>query len=313
MARCALLDDSIPSSYFRVPIPPRSRGLIRINELNPEKITLPMIGPFIDLEAIDRLADGRIVALSERLRCIVGDQGIVAEYDYPLAEIGRRGLEGLAVRELAGGISRVAVLWEGGYPDVGSLHPQLENLIGDRTLAPLIFVHDLARNETVGRVRWNEGVAQFVLQPPKPPGDEPTAQRFRAPGPGLVRRTGNRFRPVGLSNPAQFPERRGSARILAPTGWQRFNAEGKPVGEAFDIAANTPPDIASSNWEGLSWVRRREESGPRPRRARATCSQTPTSSNCPRIGSTPRQSSQSSGNICFVGSSSGFLGRFPMK
>jgi hypothetical protein len=44
----------------------------------------------VDLEAIDVLADGRIVALSERLRSLLSESGIVFQYDDPLSELGER-------------------------------------------------------------------------------------------------------------------------------------------------------------------------------------------------------------------------------
>ncbi|MCP5119133.1 MAG: hypothetical protein GY953_50675, partial [bacterium] len=111
-----VVDDSIPGTFFRVPLTERKPNtVIALNDANPVKVELPRIGIWIDLEGIEVLADGRLVLLSERLRSIVGEDGMVAEYDYPLAEVGRRGLEGLAVRSLPDGSSRIAALWEGGY------------------------------------------------------------------------------------------------------------------------------------------------------------------------------------------------------
>jgi hypothetical protein len=48
----------------------------------------------VDLEAVDILADGRVVALSERLHALVSDGGLVAEYPDFLGEVGGIGLEG---------------------------------------------------------------------------------------------------------------------------------------------------------------------------------------------------------------------------
>jgi hypothetical protein len=54
---------------------------------------------------VDILGDGRIVALSERLRSLISTDDLVVQYDDPLA--------GLAVRRLDADGSQVAVLWEG--------------------------------------------------------------------------------------------------------------------------------------------------------------------------------------------------------
>ncbi len=64
----------------------------------------------VDLEAIDVLADGRVVVISERLRSMVSKDGVVVGYDDPFAEFGERGLEGLAVRKVDDKTSKVAVL-----------------------------------------------------------------------------------------------------------------------------------------------------------------------------------------------------------
>ena len=124
-----IVDDSVPGTYFEIPFPRDTPAgtVIALNEAHPTKVELPKLGIWIDLESVDVLADGRIVVLSERLRSIIGTQGVIAEYDYPLTEIGRRGLEGLAVKPLPGGASRIAVLWEGGAS--GILLLPIENLI----------------------------------------------------------------------------------------------------------------------------------------------------------------------------------------
>ncbi len=249
-----VVDDSVPNAYFRIRMPPGAGPLLDLNSLHPEAVRLPL-GIWVDLESIGRLADGRMVVLSERLRGLADDKGLVVEYDYPLTEYGRRGLEGLAVRALPDGSSRVAVLWEGGYPDLGSLNPQLERQTGGRPLSPIVFIHDIAPGARPGRVRWNEGVGHAFLQVPILEGKEPEVQRFRAPDLVWYR----------------FPEGTGEEqwgflvlissqnRVKPPEylhHWlQRFRVDGTPVGEPLHLADFVPPELARANWEGLCWYR----------------------------------------------------------
>ena len=247
-----IVDDSVNGAYFRVSLNGRTGPLIPLNDSGPVKVDLPRIGVWIDLEGIDVLGDGRVVLLSERLRCLVGEEGVISEYDYPLTDIGRRGLEGVAVRELPDGSSRIAVLWEGGYLDPGSMNPELEERIGTAPLLPQVFVHDLKPGEVTGRVLWDSAVDRCQLQVPIPEGDEPEAQRFRSPD------------LVWCRLPGDQPDNWGFIVILSSQNaalplqflhhWlQRFDMEGRPVGQPLDIAELTPPEIGNANWEGLCW------------------------------------------------------------
>jgi hypothetical protein len=245
-------DDSANGAYFRVPLREGCGPIIPLNDFDPVRVDLPRVGIWVDIEGIDCLADGRIALLSERLRSLVGEEGLIAEYDYPLTEIGRRGLEGLAVRHLADGSSRIAVLWEGGYPDPGSLHPQLETRIGGIPLRPFIFVHDLKPGATVGRVRWHAAVHTFELEVPRPPGDEPEAQRFRSPDLVWYHWPDERPDPWGFI--VLLSSQNAVAEPQFLHHWlQRFNVEGQPVGPPLDIADFVPPELGNANWEGLGW------------------------------------------------------------
>src|SRR5436190_1723956 len=117
-----IVSDATPGAYFSVDVSAESGPLIR---LPPEKVVRHELAggtPLaIDFESVDVLADGRIVALSERLRSLIGESGLVLQYDDPLSELGERGLEGLAVRALSDGVSQVAVLWEGGWIEDGDV------------------------------------------------------------------------------------------------------------------------------------------------------------------------------------------------
>ncbi len=248
-----IVDDSIQGAYFRVSLGQPTIGRpIPLNSLHPEKVPLREVGPWVDLEAIDCLADGRIAVLSERIRGLIGDNGLIAEYDYPLSEFGRRGLEGLAVRRLPNRSSRIAVLWEGGYPDVGSLHPQLQQTVGLKPLLPLIFVHDLAPGAVLGRVRWESGLLRITLHPPVPEGAEPEAQRFRAPDLVWYRW------PHAPGEPWGFLVLLSSQNSVQPQRFlhhwlQRFDLAGQPVGEPLNIADYVPARLGAANWEGLCW------------------------------------------------------------
>src|SRR5262245_46936237 len=91
-----IVDDSDPGAYYRYPIDATGPS-VPIEPSRLVRVQWPEIGLAADLESIDVLADGRIVLLSERLRSLVDEHGVVMEYDDPLTEIGERGLEGLAI------------------------------------------------------------------------------------------------------------------------------------------------------------------------------------------------------------------------
>jgi len=246
-----IVDDSEGSGYFRIRVPDDPGPVIDLNAHNPERIELPY-GPWIDLESIGCLADGRLVVLSERLRGLVCDTGPVAEYDYPLTEFGRRGLEGMAIRPLPDGGSRVAVLWEGGYADRGSLHPQVVDRAGESALQPVLFVHDIAAGASVGRVRWKNAVHAAVLDVPKPAGEEPEAQRFRAPA--LVWHRIPGAEPGEWGFIVVLSSQNGAGKLEFLHHWlQRFDVDGRPVGSPIHMEDIAPADMAHANWEGIAW------------------------------------------------------------
>jgi hypothetical protein len=148
-----IVSDNDPGVFYRWPLSGREEGVLMIEPTHVSRTPFTHAAAALDLEGIDRLADGRVVALSERLRALVDDQGIVAEYGGPLTEFGNRGLEGLAVRPLPNGDSKVAVLWEGGYPEYYLVPDQLKAVVGRLPLRPVIWVHDLPHGQARLMVR----------------------------------------------------------------------------------------------------------------------------------------------------------------
>jgi hypothetical protein len=105
-----IVGDKDSGRFYRFRIPNNSGRAIIIDPEQAMPVDLPNGSLAIDLESIDVLADDRVVVLSERLRALIGMEGVIAEYGTPLTEFGNRGLEGVAVRRLSNGISKVAVL-----------------------------------------------------------------------------------------------------------------------------------------------------------------------------------------------------------
>lgn len=244
-----IADDAEVGAYYRVTMPKSGGPLYNLNHLRPERITIKSPGLGIDIESIGVLADGRVVLLSERLRSLVSDKGIVAEYDSELAEMGKRGLEGLAIRPNADGSSRVAVLWEGGYPDFG----QTPRGGMKGPWKPLIVIHDVPRNRVVGRVRLKDAAATIELDVPDPDKLEiPEAQHFRAPDFCWYQWMQDGKQTLGFL--VLLSSQNGIAKPVFRYKWlQRFNLEGKPVGEPLDLGKIFPKEVAGANWEGLNW------------------------------------------------------------
>jgi hypothetical protein len=169
--------------------------------------------------------------------------GLVVQYDETLNEIAGRGLEGLAVRPRSDGGSWVAVLWEGGYSDPGK-----SEHVDHFPMAPLLVVHDLPAGATGFEHRLEDFPAN-PLDVPVPEGEEPEAQRFRAPDLVWHRLPGGEWGfIVLLSSENRSPDRRYHHRWI-----QRFDQNGKRVGKPVDIETSLPPDMQDLNWEGLGW------------------------------------------------------------
>jgi hypothetical protein len=276
--RLLIAGDHEPGTYYSLPLSDdaleNARTAGRIH-LNPDRLKRHVLaaGPYaIDLEAIDVLADDRIVVVSERLSALLDDDGIVANYGGQIAELGGRGLEGVSVRRLPDGGSRVAVLWEGGYPDTVRVPPALREIVCARSLLPLIVVHDIAPGASNVMLEGSEDVKATALRVPRPPGEEPYAQRFRAPdlvwhelhqvddepvwGFIVLLSSGYSAKP----KPGTKEECPKSAKGK-PLRWcykwlQRFTLGGEPYGEPHDLEGDFPEPLRHVNWEGMSWFER---------------------------------------------------------
>ena len=247
-----VVDDSVSGAYFSVPIAGEKGPLISLQGTRVRRIPLPACPLAPDFEGVDRLADGRLVFLSERLRSLVGEDGLIGEYDSLLGEFANRGLEGVAVRPLSGGVSRIAVVWEGGYPDYASVPWSLRGTAGRQAMRPLVVVHDLNSGVRGVELKMRDARLAVELEVPKPAGEEPEAQRFRAPDLVWTRSPGGSvddwiFLVLIVSQDSV-------ERPQYLYHWlQRFDLTGKPVGEPLDLAQFLPEDISHANWEGLSW------------------------------------------------------------
>ena len=239
--------DDAAGCYYELSISDETAHIHPIDPVCVDEVVWPGADLVSDLEAIDQLNDGRIVVLSEELRCLFGRAmgrdgryDVLVQYDQTVTEFGNRGLEGLAVKSLPDGNSRIAVLWEGGYPVYETLPRELRADVGRKPLRPVVIVHDLPENGSVG---WmDDPLITLHLNVPEPEGRIPGAQRFR--GADLVwhRWTDSTavdgyaegFIVLLTSENSPGPE------STVPKSYrhkilQRFDLEGKAIGEPLDL------------------------------------------------------------------------------
>ena len=241
-----IVDDSQNGAYFRFALAGERGPMIRLTPERLSRVPLPHASMATDLEAINVLSDGRVVVLSERLRALFGQNGMIADYGAPLSEFGKRGLEGLAVRPARNNGSHVAVLWEGGYPDYYQVPEQLRSRVGRQALQPVVQNHLLASGDNGIQVR---GANFVMLDVPVPRGRGRRAQRFRAPDLVWHRQADGAWGFITLLSSMNSVDR--------PTyehHWlQRFSGKGKRIGERLDLDAIVGEKLRGVNWEGLSW------------------------------------------------------------
>lgn len=264
-----LVGDDDPNVVYEIPLPGDSRAVI---PLDASKFRSRRIGGDLDasdLEAVDVLADGRIVALSEDLAAIVDEKGVIVRFGEAMREVGGRGTEGLAVRALPDETSRVAVCWEGGYPSERDLPPDLVPRIAGRSFRPRVAVLDVPAGARDVPLPPLDETFLRELQVPKPPGAEPTAQRFRAADLVWIRLSAEPeqwgFLVLLSSEWARRPEEgdegacskqeNGHAVRYCYRWLQRFTETGEAVGAPLDLEPYFPDELLFANWEGLGWYR----------------------------------------------------------
>ncbi len=247
-----IVSDDDSEVYFRVSLSALDLGdeALPLTPTLLETVEMPWKDLFLDLEGIAVLGDGRIVVLSERLRALLDDEGIVFQYDDQASELANCGLEGVAVRRVEGGSSQVAVLWEGGYLLEDHLPIALQHELGDRSVSPFVIVAEVKKGV---RDLYQRRVEHKVirLDVPVPSGDEPSAQRFRAPDLVWSRLGDEPDKEWGfivlLSSMSVEP------RVYEHLWLQRFDLEGKAVGKPLDLDEVVDPRVCGFNWEGLAW------------------------------------------------------------
>jgi hypothetical protein len=267
-----IVSDDAPGCYFRVPVTDESGPLIRIPHENADRHELPDAARLaLDLESIDILADNRVVVLSERMRSLIDEDGLVAQYDDPFSEFAEKGLEGLAVRRVEEGASRIAVLWEGGYLDETELPAQLRATLAGQVLKPVVLIHDLAVRDRLVKVRMENALAIVELVVPTPPNlSTSNIPPFEFRAPDLVwhewthdsgKREWGFIVLLNSETPAYIaPDDPGKKRKkrYGPRWLQRFAMNGGTIGDPLDldieVAKVTGNDaLTNANWEGLGW------------------------------------------------------------
>jgi hypothetical protein len=230
------VSDGAPGAYYSFDVSGEQGPLIR---LPPEKVIRherPGMTLAVDFESVDVLANERIVALSERLRSLIGESGLVSQYDDPLSELGERGLEGLAVRPGLDGVSEVVVLWEGGWIKDEEVQAQVRRRLGD-PLLPIVVTHEIKPSQAGVKLIIENDLELVELKVPQAD-QEKDGWRFRAPD--LVWhewRGGSGEREFGfivLVN-SQTGRKLPGKEEYGPVWLQRFDRVGNPVGSPLNL------------------------------------------------------------------------------
>lgn len=267
--RLLLVSDDEAGAYFEMKIADPSSPIIPIDPMKLKRIAMRGCEAVSDLEGLTVLGDGRVAVLSEDLHALyapirLGDKSwaVVAQFDQTFTEFGNRGIEGVSALALANGGSRIAAVWEGGYPSLASLPAQIQHSLGHAPLDPLLVITTLPANavgitasdtlgyrvlNTPGSRSGNASANDPQLVPSELPKAQsepdqsapPFAQRFRAPD--LVwhiwhGESGVDTGLIVLMNSENAPLRgSGVKREYKYKLLQRFNLNGEPVGEEIVI------------------------------------------------------------------------------
>lgn len=247
-----LVADNLPGIIFRHPVPTAAAGTVNLDPAALHRTPLTGGALALDPEEVDILADGRIVLLSERLHCLIGEQGVIVQFASFTTEFGNRGLEGLAVRPLADGASRIAALWEGGQPFAHDLPAAIECALSNPkpVLPPFVVYHDLPAG---GHTGWAAG-NPVILRLPAPPDPR---HFLRAPDllwcrlPGLEADWGLL---ALLSSDVLAQHRASGERPGRYNALQRFTVWGEPVGSPLWLVDAFGAELGDDNWEGIAWL-----------------------------------------------------------
>ena len=253
------VDDRLEyAGYYCVGTPsnrPKPPGILEVDSWEP--VALAGAALATDLEAIDVIYGGLAGTISERLHALVFADGRVWEYPWRFAEVGNRGLEGLAIRELhEGKVFEVAVVWEGGYLKRNDLPTSLAPILAGKSYPPVVVVHRIERSSPDQRVSLLlRDICQIPLEMASlndwvdKKKQEPEALRFRSPD--LIWHDDGFIVLLSSQN--------GSETEYGPKVLQRFDRDGSPIGRPFDLklafkeaGVNDPENL---NWEGMDWYK----------------------------------------------------------
>ena len=148
--RLLLVSDESTDAYYSyalqsAELPSGSSPVLRSFTIDQARLTahlLPVSAP-LDLEGIALLAPATLVVVSETLRSLISADRVLAQYPVKLAEVGNRGIEGVAARRLSDSTAELALLWEGGFLERRDVSMQLATVPGllDSALKPVICIH----------------------------------------------------------------------------------------------------------------------------------------------------------------------------
>lgn len=236
-----IVGDDASGRYYEYDIPEYSYKIIPIDPAKVREVKLPGAELADDLEAIGILADGRVAVLSELLHSLIAKPDtdskrytIVAYYNKSFTEFGNRGLEGIAIKREKKDKSKIAVLWEGGYPVSNLIPDELQGCAARKALKPRIVIHEIKSNKKAKKSKQQS----FTLDVPVPD-DDPFGQRYR--GSALVwfngadSNEGNDCLIVLLQSENSPGDDKDSRTSFKHKVLQRFDLEGKPFGEPFNI------------------------------------------------------------------------------
>jgi len=116
-------------------------------------------------------------------------------------------------------------------------------------------VHDLKKGQTKAKIKMKHKkeyeLLEIELDVPKPDGQEPQAQRFRAPDLVWYKDGMNDWGFIVLLSSQNSPK---EGKTKYKHQWlQWFTIDGRPLGKPLDLKAIIPAQLKGANWEGLGW------------------------------------------------------------